>query len=202
MKSSVEVFRNGTLKLHNVGRNCSGVYMVNSYDNHGILQLNESTHLIVIDPPVVELVVCTLEVSVFHCAGENGPGAVYEWRVSIQNQGHRTVSSHTGKYLALRYSSGNISCTLKIGNFNSQSETSSLSCKESGLPGPELKWSVSMEVLVMLGLLCFMMCGISVAVQICLKQRNSNGTSEACSLSVDKAQDDGTVYSEVRYICK
>ncbi|KAJ8281601.1 hypothetical protein COCON_G00041200 [Conger conger] len=193
----VEVFENGTLILHNVSRNHSGVYTVKIYDDKGTMQLTEST-LVVTDPPVVELVLCTLEVSVFHCVGENGPDAVYEWRVSIQNQGHRTVSNHTGKYLALKYSSGNISCTLKIGNFSSQSGTSSLSCEESGLSGPELKWCVNMEVLVMLGLLCFMMCGISVAVQICRKQRNSNVTSEARGLSVEMAQDDGIAYSEVR----
>ncbi|XP_061093114.1 T-cell surface antigen CD2-like [Conger conger] len=198
IKSFAEVVSNGTLKLHTVRRNYSGVYTAKAYDDQGIFTFNESSYLFVMDPPVIELVLCTQEVSVFHCVGENGPDAVYEWRVSIQNQGHRTVSNHTGKYLALKYSSGNISCTLKIGNFNSQSETYSLFCKESGLSGPELKWCVSMEVLVMLGLLCFMMCGISVAVQICLKQRNSNVTSEARSLSVEMAQDDGIVYSEVR----
>ncbi|XP_035267097.1 T-cell surface antigen CD2-like isoform X2 [Anguilla anguilla] len=186
-----EVFSNGTLKLHNVGRNCSGVYTVSAYDANGTVQLKESSHLVVIDPPVVELVVCTPDVSVLHCAGEHGPDAVYEWRVSIQNQGRLKVSNHTGKFVTLDYSTGNISCSLEIGNYSSQSASYSLSCAEA-------QWCVSLGVTVMLVLLCFMACGISIGVQICRKQQNSNVKSEERSPPLEMTQDDEIVYSEVR----
>ncbi|KAJ8337588.1 hypothetical protein SKAU_G00365540 [Synaphobranchus kaupii] len=91
MHQFAEVLRNGTLKLYNVGRNCSGKYTVNAYNDQGVMTLNESYDLVVIDPPVVELVACTLEVSVLHCAGENVPDAEYDWRVSVLNQGHRKI---------------------------------------------------------------------------------------------------------------
>ncbi|XP_064181559.1 uncharacterized protein LOC135249859 isoform X2 [Anguilla rostrata] len=162
-----EVFSNGTLKLHNVGRNCSGVYTVSAHNAQGKLSLKESSHLVVIDPPVVELVACILGVSVLYCAGENGPDAVYEWRVSIQNQGGLNVSSHTGKHVTLDYSTGNISCSLIMGNYSSRSASYSLSCAET-------QWCVSLGVTVMLVLLCFMACGISVGVQICRKRQNSS----------------------------
>ncbi|XP_035267098.1 T-cell surface antigen CD2-like isoform X1 [Anguilla anguilla] len=192
-----EVFSNGTLKLHNVGRNCSGVYTVSAYDANGTVHLKESSHLVVIDPPVVELVACILGVSVLYCAGENGPDAVYEWRVSIQNQGGLNVSSHTGKHVTLDYSTGNISCSLIMGNYSSRSASYSLSCAGSAGLVPETQLSVSLGVTVMLVLLCFMTCGISVGVQICRKRQNSNVKSEESGCSLKMTQDDGIVYVNV-----
>uniref|UniRef100_A0A0E9XF16 Uncharacterized protein n=1 Tax=Anguilla anguilla TaxID=7936 RepID=A0A0E9XF16_ANGAN len=50
----------------------------------------------------------------------------------------------------------------------------------------------------MLVLLCFMACGISIGVQICRKQQNSNVKSEERGPPLEMTQDDGIVYSEVR----
>ncbi|XP_035267100.1 T-cell surface antigen CD2-like [Anguilla anguilla] len=193
-----EVFPNGTLKLYNIGRNRSGVYTAEAYDDQGIFLLNETSHLVVIDPPVVELVACRLDVSVLHCAGENGPDAVYEWRVSVQNQGRLKVSNHTGKFVALEYSPGNISCSLIMGNYSSRSTSYSLSCAGSAWLVPETQLCVSLGVTVMLVLLCFMTCGISVGVQICRKRQNSNVKSEESGPPLEMTQDDGILYSEVR----
>ncbi|XP_035267107.1 uncharacterized protein LOC118224057 [Anguilla anguilla] len=198
INTSAEVFSNGTLKLHNVRRNCSGVYSVSAYDAQGVVHLKESSHLVLIDPPVVELVACILGVSVLHCAGENGPDAVYEWRVSVQNQGRLKVSNHTGKFVTLDYSTGNISCSLEIGNYSSRSASYSLSCAGSARLVPETQWCVSLGVTVMLVLLCFMTCGISVGVQICRKRQNSNVKSEERGHSLRMTLDDGIVYSDVQ----
>ncbi|XP_035267105.1 T-cell surface antigen CD2-like isoform X4 [Anguilla anguilla] len=190
-KPFAEVFTNGTLKLHNVGRNCSGVYTAEAYDDQGFFVFKESSHLVVIDPPVVELVACILDVPVLHCAGGDFPDAVYEWRVSIQNQGRLKVSSHTGKFLALEYSPGNISCLLKMGNYSSQSSSYSLSCAGSARLVPETQLCVSLGVTVMLVLLCFMIYGISVGVQICRKRQKSNEKSEGSGPFLEMTQNKG-----------
>ncbi|XP_064181562.1 uncharacterized protein LOC135249860 [Anguilla rostrata] len=197
-KPFAEVFPNGTLKLYNIGRNCSGVYTAEAHDDQGFFVFKESSHLVVIDPPVVELVVCTPDVSVLHCAGENVPDAVYTWRVSVQNEGRLKVSNHTGKFVTLDYSTGNISCSLEIGNYSSQSASYSLSCAGSARLVPEAQWCVSLGVTVMLVLLCFMACGISIGVQICRKQQNSNVKSEERGPPLEMTQNDEIVYSEVR----
>ncbi|KAJ8254716.1 hypothetical protein GJAV_G00196370 [Gymnothorax javanicus] len=150
------------------------------------------------DPPVVELVVCTLEVTVLHCAGENGPDAVYEWNVSVLNQGLWTVFSYTGKYVLLNYSTGNISCSLKKGNYFSRSDAYFLSCSGPGPLAPDMNWCLSLEFTVLLVLLCFMTCGISVGVQICRKLQNTSVKSEQGNTSLVRTRDDGIVYSEVR----
>ncbi|KAG9346711.1 hypothetical protein JZ751_007025, partial [Albula glossodonta] len=128
LQNTEGLLSNGTLKLSNVQKNCSGVYTAIMYNNDGIFIRNESNHLIVVDPPVVELVICTLGIAVFRCAGENGADAVYRWRVSIHDQGEERAFSITGKYMYVNETSGNIICSLEKDSHHSDSDPYSFSC--------------------------------------------------------------------------
>ncbi|KAG5853373.1 hypothetical protein ANANG_G00072610 [Anguilla anguilla] len=71
-----EVFSNGTLKLHNVGRNCSGVYTVSAYDANGTIHLKESSHLVVIGKSSVGMHNTVLLILMFNNVNYNTQYAV------------------------------------------------------------------------------------------------------------------------------
>ncbi|KAG7465199.1 hypothetical protein MATL_G00173760 [Megalops atlanticus] len=193
LNSSTEVLSNGTLILRNIQKSSSGVYFAEAFDQNGKLIHSETYDLIVIDPPVVELIVCTNSITVFHCMGENGPDAVYEWTVSVHIQGRKSSFNQTGKHIFLNNTSGNISCTLKKGVFRAQSDPYPISCS-----APLQEWCIGAGIALVLVLLCLIIAGCSIAGRAWCKRQRLNVPFQERPSSVELTQDGDIVYSEVK----
>ncbi|XP_018589028.2 uncharacterized protein LOC108923056 [Scleropages formosus] len=176
-KSSAELFQNGTLKITNIQTNWSVNITATGYNDRGVNIVKEIHHLLVLDTPVVELVLCINEASAFYCANKNGQDVTHRWTVNNSALGEETVFSNSNKHLFLKNTSGSVRCSVEKKGCVVQSEPQYISCRKHSEKEVQ-PWCVSALISISSVLLCLIMAGLLTCLLRTYRQHLQNMNSE------------------------